>query len=171
MLQTKHFFRAETDQLAEFILMKNNIHARNPFILHAEVPTALYEEPLNKWNLAESNNTDGGTNNKDKTQKKKKQWVEIHKLLAKHFKNGIWKYNPRLQSREICDFCNVAASSLLKDSRACLLAMFGQCQSNRCFKTHRMATDEEANHIISILDKAIKNLDQICRGQEAGEKK
>ena len=93
---TNQTLRPRRNRPTHRILMKNNIHARNPFILHVEVPAALYEETSNKQNIIESNNTDGGNNNKDETQKKKKQQVEVHELLAKHFKNGIWKYNPRL---------------------------------------------------------------------------
>ena len=33
-LQTKYFFRGESNQLAEFLLMKNNIHAQNPLVYH-----------------------------------------------------------------------------------------------------------------------------------------
>ena len=43
-LQTKHFFRGETDLLSGFVLMKNHIRDRNPLIYHAEVPIALYGE-------------------------------------------------------------------------------------------------------------------------------
>ena len=40
----KHFFRGETNLLAEFVPIKNNISDRNPLIYHAEVPIALYGE-------------------------------------------------------------------------------------------------------------------------------
>ena len=38
----KHFFRGESNQLVEFVLMKNNLRARNPLIYHTEVLLALY---------------------------------------------------------------------------------------------------------------------------------
>ena len=41
-LQTKHFFLGESNQLAEFVLMKNNLGAQNTLIYHAEVPLSLY---------------------------------------------------------------------------------------------------------------------------------
>ena len=43
-LQIKNFFHGETNKLSKFVLMKNNICARNPLIYHAEVPIALYGE-------------------------------------------------------------------------------------------------------------------------------
>ena len=42
--QNTHFFRGETNQLAEFFLMKNNLRARNLLIYHAELPITLYGE-------------------------------------------------------------------------------------------------------------------------------
>ena len=41
-LQKKHFFCGESNQLAEFVLMKNSLRAQNPLIYHAEVPISLY---------------------------------------------------------------------------------------------------------------------------------
>ena len=40
---------------------------------------------------------------------KKKLKVQLHELIAKHFQNGIWKYNPRLRLKEMC---NVSVTSL-----------------------------------------------------------
>ena len=40
-LQMKHLFRGESNQLVDFLLMKNNLCAQNPLIYHAEVPLAL----------------------------------------------------------------------------------------------------------------------------------
>ena len=34
-LQAKNFFRGESNQLAEILLMKNDLRARNPLIYHA----------------------------------------------------------------------------------------------------------------------------------------
>ena len=166
----KALFWGEEDQLAELVLMKSNIRARNLFILHAEVPVALYEDSTmgttKKRNQMETKETTGKEENI-----KKKTKVQVHNLLIKHFQNGIWKYNPRLRVREICNFANVLPTSLLDDPKACLLAMLGCCTSNRCHKTHHMATDEEAKHIVNLLDKAIKNPEQICQpGAPAGEK-
>ena len=50
--QNTHFFRGETNQLAEFFLMKNNLRACNPLIYHAELPITLYGEdslPTHCW--------------------------------------------------------------------------------------------------------------------------
>ena len=50
-LQMKHFFRGESNQLTELILMKNNLLAKNPMIYQAEVPLTLYryDPPPCSW--------------------------------------------------------------------------------------------------------------------------
>ena len=168
-LQTKHFFRGETDLLASFSVMKHNIRAKNPLIYHAETQSALYEDTTKptksgtKRKMVDTS-TDNAT---DKVKPKPKP--QLYPLLAKNFKNGIWKYNPKLRLKEICSYCNVAVLSLNKDPKACLLAMFGRCNyGKRCFKTHRTATDEEAEHISTLLEKVIKNPEQISH-QTPGE--
>ena len=42
--QTKHFFRGESNQLAEFVLTKNNLRAQNTLIYHTEAPLTLYRD-------------------------------------------------------------------------------------------------------------------------------
>ena len=42
-LQTKHLFRRESNQLAEFVLMNKNLREKNPLIYYAEVPLSLIE--------------------------------------------------------------------------------------------------------------------------------
>ena len=170
-LQTKHFFRGETDLLASFTVMKHNIRAKNPLIYHAETPSALYNESSKDTKLSGDKRkaivTTEETEKGDESKKKPK--VHMHELLVKNFKNGIWKYNPRLRLREICNYCNVAVSSLNKDPKACLLAMFGRCNyGTRCYKTHRTATDAEAQHMSNLLEKAIKNPELITH-QQPGE--
>ena len=167
-LQTKHFFRGEKDLLASFTVMKHNIRAKNLLIYHAETPSALYEETTDKGRNTSSDKRKQ-TEKETENEPKKKIKVQVHELLAKNFKNGIWKYNPRLRLKEICTYCNVLVSALNKDPKACLLGMFGRCNyGNRCFQTHRTATDEEANHISNLLEKAIKNPERIAH-QPQGE--
>ena len=43
-LQMKHLFRRESNQLAEFFIIKNNLHAQNPLIYHAEMPLTLHSD-------------------------------------------------------------------------------------------------------------------------------
>ena len=162
-LQTKHFFRGESDLLASFTVMKHNIRAKNPLIYHAETPSALYNEPSKDTKLSgEKRKRITTTDEPEKEEIKKKPKVHMHELLVKNFKNGIWRYNPKLRLREICNFCNVSVSSLNKDPKACLLAMFGRCNyGTRCYKTHRAATDAEAQHISTLLEKVIKILSKL----------
>ena len=41
-LQTKPFFRGESNQLAEFVIMKNNLRTEKNLIYHTEVTIDLY---------------------------------------------------------------------------------------------------------------------------------
>ena len=66
-------------------------------------------------------------------------------------------------------FCNLHTSALSKYDKVCTLGMFQQCSSPYCNKTHREATDEEAKHMVNILDKVIKNPDQV-QAVSVGEK-
>ena len=47
--------------------------------------------------------------------------------------------------------------------------MFQHCSSPYCKKIHHKATDEEAKHMIDILDKAINNPEQV-QAVSLGEK-
>ena len=104
-LQTKHFFHGESNQLAEFVLMKNNPHARNPLIYHAEVPLALYRDdslPADRKKLKfdrEDKPMEDSRGNKNANPK-----VEIHELLRKHFTDSIWKVNLYLHFRDMASF-------------------------------------------------------------------
>ena len=87
MLQTKHFFHGETDMLAEFIMMKNNIQARSPLIYHIEVPTKLYKEDTKtlpgKRKQGNTTHHDRGSE-PDAPKPPKKTKVQLHALFVKH---------------------------------------------------------------------------------------
>ena len=116
--RTKHLFSGEKNLLAEFFLMKNNIHACDSLIYHAEVLITLYGEyspptyghkrkPY-KYNKPVEDSF---------SNKKVKPKVEIRELLKKHFTNGICKVNPYLCFRCIASFRNVHISDLSKDNK------------------------------------------------------
>ena len=92
---------------------------------------------------------------------KVKPKLEIPDLLKKHFTNGIWKVNPYLRFRYLASFCNVHTSAISKDDKVCTISMFQRCYRPYYKKTHHKATDEEAKHMVNVLDKAIKNPDQV----------
>ena len=173
-LQTKHFFRGEKDTLAEFIMMKNNIRARSPLIYHIEVPTALYQDDTKgstgKRKVDETNIIDGGTEPAAPKPPKKTK-VQLHELFVKHFAKGVWAFNPKIKFREMCTYCNIPIASLHNDPSTCFLGMFNRCSYGaKCNKIHRMATTKEATHIVNLLDKAIKNPEQIVHNSTPGEK-
>ena len=145
--------------------MKNNIRARSPLIYHIEVPSALYEDDTKPSATGKRTiEQQAGTSSKDTESptKPKRTKVQLHDLFLKHFTKGIWSFNPKIRFREMCKFCNVPVASLHKDPKTCFLGMFNRCSyGSKCNKIHRMATDEEATHIVNLLDKAIKNPEQI----------
>ena len=104
-----------------------------------------------------------------RSNKKENPKVEIHDLLRKHFTNGICKVNPYLCFRNLASFCNVHTSALSKDYKVRTLGMFQRCCILYCKKTRRKAAYEEANHMVNVMDNAIKNPDQV-QAVSAGEK-
>ena len=103
--------------------------------------------------------------------KKAKSKVGIHDLLKNHFTNSIWKLNPSLQFRYIASFCNINTSVLLKEYKVCTLGMLYQLSIPYCKKTHQRPTDEYDQHMVNILDKAIKNPDQVQAVSEGNKSK
>ena len=88
--------------LASFTVMKHNIRAKNLLIYHAETPSALYNESSKDTKLSrEKRKAPVSMEETNKEDIKKKPKVQMHELLVKNFKNGIWKYNPKLRLREI----------------------------------------------------------------------
>ena len=123
-LQTRNFFRGESNQLAEFVLMKNNLFARNPLICHAEVPLTLYiDDSLPAAGQKRKFDMEDNPREYSHSNKEANTNVEIHYLLRKHFTNGIWKVNPSLRFRDLESFCNVHTSALSKDNKVCTLGI------------------------------------------------
>ena len=117
-LQTKHFFRIESNQLAEFVIMKKNLCAKNPLICHAEVPFALYRyDSLPQVGQKHKFDREYKPMEDSRDNKKAKPKVEVHRLLKKHFTNGIWKVNPYIRFRYLESFCNVHTSDLSKEDK------------------------------------------------------
>ena len=160
-LQTRHFFGGEASILASFQNMKNKIIANDPIIYHTDVPDKLIEDAATtpKRDLSPGTEVEAMTSPPIKKQKS-----HIHPLLYKHFVNNIWKVNPSVQVRDICAVCNCSVKSVVKDNASCFLNFFGKCKNPNCKKTHRTATDDEAQHIYNLLEKAVKNPQDIKKG-------
>ena len=95
--------------------------------------------------------------------------MEINDLLKKHFTNGIWKVNPSLCFTDLEIFCNIHTSAISKYYNVFTLCMVQQCSIPYYKKTHPKSTDEQVQHMVNILDKAIKNPNQV-QAVSAGEK-
>ena len=71
--------------------------------------------------------------------------------------------------RKICTFCNTDLAKLSKDPSKCVLGMLGMCKSRFCRRWHLVASDTEANHMINLLEKAIKDPDKLKEMDEKSE--
>ena len=167
-LANKAFLPWRQNTLAEFIMMKNNIRAQSPLFYHIKVPAALYEDntkpksPGNKRRINEAATRNSRKEQTESPTKPKRTKLQLHDLFIKHFTKGIWSFNLKIRFREMCKVCNVPVASLHNDPKTCFLGMFNQCSyGSECNKIYRMATTEEATHIINLLDKAIKKTEQI----------
>ena len=88
------------------------------------------------------------------------QTLPVH-LLEKYFTNGIWKVNPSLRFRYLSSFCKFHTSALSKDDKLFTIGVLQQFSSPYCKNNHRKSTNEEAKHMVNILDKSINNPDQV----------
>ena len=126
--RTKHLFSGEKNLLAEFFLMKNNIHNCNSLIYHTEIPITLYgEDSLPTASHKRKSYKYDKPAEESRSNKKTKLKVDIHELLKKRFTNEIWKVNPYICFRDLASFCNIHRSELLKENKVYTLGMFQCC--------------------------------------------
>ena len=139
-------------------------HISAPYPIYRRIPAHIWKKC--KFDREDKPTEDSRGNKKAKANTK----VEINDLLRKHFTNGIWKVNPYLRFRDLESFCNVHTSALPKGENVYTLGMFHLCFSPYWNKTHCKATYEESKHMVNILDKEIKNPDQV-QAVNAGDKR
>ena len=105
--------------------MKNNLHAQNPLIYHAEVTLALYRDDSPPATGKKRRFDKENKPREDRcSNKKANPKVKFHELIRKHFTNGIWKVNMYLRFRYMESFCNIHTSALSKGDNVCTLGMF-----------------------------------------------
>ena len=81
-LKTHHVFRRGSNQLAEFVIMKKNLCAKDTLICHAEVPLALYRyDSLPAAGQNRKFDRDYKPMEDSRDNKKANPMVEIHDLL------------------------------------------------------------------------------------------
>ena len=159
-IQSTGWICANTEQpLYAKSLDLSRISAPRP--IYRWLPACSWEK--RKLDREDKHMEDSQFNNKAKPK------VEINDLLRKHFTNGIWKVNLSLRFRDLASFWYVHTFALSKENKVCTLGMFQSCSRPYCKKTYHKATYEEAKHMFNIMDKTIKNPDQV-QAVSAGEK-
>jgi hypothetical protein len=169
LLQTRHFAAGNQTTLAEFRNMADKVTAKDSNITHAEVPAAfLIDDDKRKRKRedapAEDNRTPvtpKGNDQGNPVTPSPDRKVRVHPLIKEKIIDNVVKQNPNTPIRKICRFANTELSKLSKDPSKCVLGMLGSCRSRFCRRKHVAATDEEAKHMVMLLEKAILNPDQI----------
>eukprot|EP00957_Ditylum_brightwellii_P120885 9219694-Ditylum_brightwellii.AAC.1 len=164
LLQARHFTQGNTDVLMEFVAMKASLAVKNTCIRHAELPAGLIPTTLKR-------KRDGPIASLTPIKKPNtmlpgpQRPTEVHPLLQKKLVNTVFKLNPLVLLKKVCDYCNILVMQLCPDKNVCASNMLGKCVWTECTRLHRVATDEEAKHVVALLDKAIANPDKVGTGQ------
>ena len=164
--------------------MIDNLVAKDTRIHYAEVPQDL----INNSTTAHGKETSdtGGTSNNVRGSNKRKvddaglqhndrnprqepadnpnNWNPTLKktlgpIIEKITKQGVDK--KQITITQVCKFCGINTSIFAGQERACISnKVLGTCYyGSRCRNTHKMASEEEARKILTILEKLTKNPD------------
>jgi len=158
LLQTRHFAAGNENHLSEFKTMCDKLTAKDMSISHAEVPTALYEDkPATEVKPGKRKAEEGVL--KDPIDKKGKKTplgpLKIHPKLKEKIYDPIMKNNPSYSLTKLAKYSNTSLPAMALDKSKCLLHFFGKCTHPNCSRRHLEASDDEADHIINLLEKAI----------------
>ena len=177
LLQTRHFASGNLSTLAEFRNMMDRVTANDGSISHAEVPAALINTGVSKKRKideiggAPPGTPPRSTPNRDSlippVTPSPERLTRVHPLLREKVVNNVMRLNPSASLRKICTYSNTDLAKLSKDPSKCALGMLGICRSRFCKRRHIVANDAKANHIVMLLEKAIKNPEGL-KEQEQG---
>eukprot|EP00957_Ditylum_brightwellii_P003449 261473-Ditylum_brightwellii.AAC.1 len=81
------------------------------------------------------------------------------------FVDGVLKQVPNVTLYNICCFCNTTVTTLLLDDKRCTLYTMGMCHHKRCKCKHETALDIEAEHVLMLLEKAVKTPEDLNADQ------
>eukprot|EP00957_Ditylum_brightwellii_P143415 10925933-Ditylum_brightwellii.AAC.1 len=79
----------------------------------------------------------------------------IHKDIKRKFVDNVLHIASNMFLKAVCTFCNTSAPALCNDKKRCPLHMLGMCKKAACNRVHDAATNKEAAHILTLLEKAI----------------
>ena len=154
LLRTRHFAAGNDNHLSEFKTMCDKVTSKDMSISHAEVSTALYENATPTV-TGKRRNEDGPKNPIEKKVKKTQSAAKIHPKLKEKIFDTIMRKNPSYSLTKLAKYCNTSLPALALDKSKCLLHFFGKCTLPQCTRKHVDASDEEADHLINLLEKAI----------------
>eukprot|EP00957_Ditylum_brightwellii_P034561 2620398-Ditylum_brightwellii.AAC.1 len=146
--------------------MSDMVAAKQTNITHAEVPDALFptaqsekqRDTKHKWEeeLASHPPQRQTTSNTKR--------VTVHPLLQSNIIDGIWRTAPGASLKDIARHSNVQVAQLTKTDN-CVHGYLNKCSFSWCNRKHVAATDAEAKRICSMLEKTIKNLEELVKRQ------
>jgi hypothetical protein len=155
LLQARQFAIGEMNILVEFTTMHTNLSAKMGAITHAEVPTELYEKKQKPPKRDSPDKPDNDIKKKPR-QANPNNWHP--KLKANISKAMATAKNPSFQS--IMKFCGKNADELYpKYGKRCTPnSVLGHCyMGDKCTRQHVIATDGEAEEILTLLKPFLDN--------------
>ena len=75
--------------------------------------------------------------------------------------DNILRVSDSVSLTAIYKYINIAVKALCLDTKRYAIGMVGMRKSQNRTRAHTMATDQEATHIVYLLEKAIRNLYEI----------
>ena len=173
LLQGRQFAIGQLDVLAEFKAMHTSLTAKQGIILHAEVPHELLEDTTSHKKRTPDINTQSSETDHSPPIKKREDSLKNPNCWNAKLKEALTipmekAKNPNLPGyQKIITFCNADPSAIFgPGSRICSPnAFFGRCYlGTKCRKIHRLATDREAEQILTLIDKFIKTPEALKQG-------
>ena len=165
LVQARHFAKGETTIKPEFSNLKNCLQRKDADFRYGMVPKNLISERKRKGEELETESKlkkiPARTENNPNTWNPK-----LRAALSTPLLRGK---NPSLT--KICRYCNIPATVLAGNKAVCRSNLvLGKCRlGSNCKFSHTMATDTEADSILSLLEKFIHNPEGIL-SREQGKK-
>ena len=176
LLQSRHFAMGNTTVLAEFTSMQADLCAKRGQITHAEVPFELVAEAKKRPGDGDSGSIadegrkrlkGGSGGGDDGVPLKKANPNTWHSKLRAKLADPLKVANyPSFSA--IIKYCQASPGEIIgKRNRKCAPnTFFGRCfHKDRCLKEHFLPTDEEADKILKMVDKFIKNPEGLKTGK------
>eukprot|EP00957_Ditylum_brightwellii_P189066 14392688-Ditylum_brightwellii.AAC.1 len=165
LLQACHTCAGNSIMLSKFEAMLNMMVAKNTNIYQTEAPAVLIlSAKLPKKCPAGDLDGDGGST-KHPRMAPNNPSNKVHPKIKTSFVGSVLKQVPNIMLYNICRFCNTTASALLPDAKRCSLYMMGLCHHKCCKCKHETASDAKAEHVLTLLEKAVRNPEDLKADQ------